>query len=115
MIRSANRTVAHSRWSLPLFSLALGVVVFAVSWLGGQLGAGVISLVILAGSGLVILLLTGRDRPRPERASVRLAPRRQRADVRSGHRVLPLARLIPAADPRIGWPARTGPRPQCLD
>ena len=61
MIKHDSRTIAHSKWLLPLFSLGLGVVVFLASWLGGQLGAGLISLAILAGFGLLILLLTGRS------------------------------------------------------
>jgi hypothetical protein len=61
MIKRASQAIAHSRWSMPLFSLGLGVVVFLVSWLGGLPGEGVISLAILAGFGLVILLLTGRS------------------------------------------------------
>jgi hypothetical protein len=61
MIKRVSGAIAHSRWSMPLFSLGLGVVVFLVSWLGGQPGAGVISLAILAAFGLLILLLTGRS------------------------------------------------------
>jgi hypothetical protein len=41
---------------LPLFSLGLGVVVLTVSWVGGSLGSGLVSLAILAGFGLFILL-----------------------------------------------------------
>ncbi len=44
-----------------MFSLGLGMVICLASWLGGQLGAGLISLAILAAFGLVILLLTGRS------------------------------------------------------
>jgi len=51
----------RSKWFLPLFCLALGVVVFVASWLGGQLRAGVVSLAIMAGFGLVLLLLTGHS------------------------------------------------------
>ena len=45
----------------PLLCLGLGVVVFAVFWLGGDFGGGVISLAILAAFGLILLLLTGRS------------------------------------------------------
>jgi hypothetical protein len=48
--------IMRSKWFLPLFSLGLGVVVLAVSWVGGSLGSGLISLAILAGFGLFILL-----------------------------------------------------------
>ena len=61
MIKGASRAITSSRWLLPLFSLGLGLVVFVVSWLGGQFGAGLGSLAILAAFGLLILLLTGRS------------------------------------------------------
>ena len=61
MIKGANRAITCSRWLLPLFSLGLGLVVFVVSWLGGQFGAGLGSLAVLAAFGLLILLLTGRS------------------------------------------------------
>src|SRR5215470_7507045 len=61
MIKDRCQTVARSKWFLPLVSLALGGVVLLVSWLGGQLSAGVYGLVILAAFGLVLLLLTGRS------------------------------------------------------
>ena len=48
--------IMWSKWFLPLFSLGLGVVVLAVSWVGGSLGSGLVSLAILAGFGLFILL-----------------------------------------------------------
>ncbi len=46
----------RSKWFLPLFSLGLGVVVLAASWVGGSLSSGLISLAIIAGFGLFILL-----------------------------------------------------------
>lgn len=61
MIKDASRAITCSRWLLPLFSLGLGIVVFVVSWVGGQFGAGLVSLAILAAFGLLILLLTGRN------------------------------------------------------
>ena len=61
MIKGASRAISCSRWLLPLFSLGLGIVVFVVSWVGGQFGAGLGSLAILAAFGLLILLLTGRS------------------------------------------------------
>jgi protein-S-isoprenylcysteine O-methyltransferase Ste14 len=48
--------IMRSKWFLPLFSLMLGVVVLAVSWVGGSLGSGLISLAIMAVFGLLILL-----------------------------------------------------------
>ena len=58
-IKDRCEAIAGSKWFLPLLCLALGLVVLAVSWLGGQPGAGLISLAILAGFGLLLLLLTG--------------------------------------------------------
>jgi hypothetical protein len=46
----------RSKWFLPLFALALGVVVLAASWAGGSLSAGLISLGVMAGFGLFILV-----------------------------------------------------------
>jgi hypothetical protein len=55
------QAIARSKWLTPLLCLGLGVVVFAVFWLGGDFGGGVISLAILAAFGLILLLLTGRS------------------------------------------------------
>jgi len=60
-IKDRCEGIARSKWFLPLFCLGLGVVVLAASWLGGQPGAGLISLAILAGFGLLLLLLTGHS------------------------------------------------------
>jgi hypothetical protein len=48
--------MTHSRWFLPLFSAGMGVVALAAAWAGGQPGAGVIALAIMAGFGLLVLL-----------------------------------------------------------
>ena len=48
--------IMRSQWFLPLFALGLGVVVLAVSWAGGSLSSGLISLAVMAGFGLFILL-----------------------------------------------------------
>ena len=56
MIKSSSRGVTRSKWFLPAFSLVLGLVMLAVSWLGGSPGQGVISLAVLAAFGLIILL-----------------------------------------------------------
>ena len=60
-IKDRCQAIAGSKWFLPLLCLVLGIVVLAVSWLGGQPGAGLISLAILAGFGLLLLLLTGHS------------------------------------------------------
>jgi hypothetical protein len=51
----------RSKWFMPLFCVALGVIVLVTSWLGGQPGAGLVSLAWLAGAGLFFLLVTGRS------------------------------------------------------
>jgi hypothetical protein len=56
MTKGRSRGVTRSKWFLPSFSLVLGLVIFAVSWLGGHPGAGVISLAVLVAFGLVFLL-----------------------------------------------------------
>jgi len=52
--------ITRSRWFLPLFAVALGLVVFIAQWIGGNPGSGLISFAIVAGFGL-LLLLGGRS------------------------------------------------------
>ena len=47
--------VAKSRWFVPLFAVALGFVVFAAQWIGGDPGSGLESLGIMTGVGALIL------------------------------------------------------------
>jgi hypothetical protein len=61
MIKDRSQAIMRSRWFMPAFCLALGVVVLAAAWLGGQPGVGVLGLAVMAAFGLVILLLTGRS------------------------------------------------------
>ena len=61
MIKDRCEAIGRSKWFLPLFCLGLGLVVLVASWLGGQLGAGVYGLVVLAVFGLALLLLSGRS------------------------------------------------------
>jgi hypothetical protein len=56
MNKDCNRGIFRSKWFLPSFSLVLGLVVLAVSWLGGSPGAGLISLAIMVAFGLFVLL-----------------------------------------------------------
>ena len=58
MIKNRSPAVVRSKWFMPAFCLALGVVVLAAGWLGGQLGVGLFGLVVMAAFGLVVLLLT---------------------------------------------------------
>jgi hypothetical protein len=56
MTKDCSRGIARSKWFLPSFSLALGLVVLAVSWLGGNPGEGAISFGVLAVFGLFVLV-----------------------------------------------------------
>lgn len=56
MTKDCSRAIARSKWFLPSFSVALGGVILAASWLGGDPGAGAISFGILAVFGLLVLL-----------------------------------------------------------
>jgi hypothetical protein len=48
--------MCRSKWFLPLFSVALGLVMLAALWVGGSPRAGLESLAILTGFGALILL-----------------------------------------------------------
>jgi len=61
MIKERSQAICRSRWLTPVICVAAGIVMFAVSWLGGQFAGGLISFAILAAFGLVILLLTSRS------------------------------------------------------
>ena len=56
MIKSRSQAIARSKWFLPSFSLGLGAVMLAASWLDGDPGEGWISLGVLAAFGLFVLL-----------------------------------------------------------
>jgi len=51
----------RSRWFTPAFCLVLGGMVLLAGWLGGQIGVGVIGLAVMAGFGLILLLLGSRS------------------------------------------------------
>ena len=48
--------ITKSKWFLPLFAVALGLLVFVAQWIGGNPRSGLVSFAILAGAGLVLLL-----------------------------------------------------------
>jgi hypothetical protein len=48
--------MTRSKWFLPLFAVALGLVVFIAQWIGGDPGSGLVSFAILAGFGALVLL-----------------------------------------------------------
>jgi hypothetical protein len=45
-----------SKWFAPLPSVALGILVLAAQWIGGDPGSGLVSLAIMTGFGELILL-----------------------------------------------------------
>jgi hypothetical protein len=60
MTKVRSRGITRSKWFLPSFSLVLGLVILAVTWLGGHPAVGVGSLVGLTAFGL-FFLLAGRS------------------------------------------------------
>ena len=48
--------ITRSKWFVPLFAVALGVIVFVAQWIGGDPGGGLVSFAIVAGFGLLVLL-----------------------------------------------------------
>jgi Flp pilus assembly protein TadB len=51
-----SRGNSRTGWGLPLFSLAMGGVRWAASWVGGHPLAGLVSFVIMAAFGAVFVL-----------------------------------------------------------
>ncbi len=45
----------NSKWFMPLFVVALGLLMFAAQWIGGNLGGGLESLGIMTAFGAVLL------------------------------------------------------------
>jgi hypothetical protein len=56
MIKGRSQQIIGSKWFVPLFSVAMGLVILAVSWIGGHPGEGAFSLALMTGFGLVVLL-----------------------------------------------------------
>ncbi|HET7052112.1 MAG TPA: hypothetical protein VFI54_27830 [Solirubrobacteraceae bacterium] len=48
--------VSETKWFLPLFSVALGLVIFGAQWIGGDAGSGLVSLGIMTAFGALVLL-----------------------------------------------------------
>jgi hypothetical protein len=47
--------MAKSKWVVPLFAVAFGLVMFVAQWIGGNPGSGLGSLAIMAAFGAVVL------------------------------------------------------------
>jgi len=48
--------ITRSKWFLPLFAVALGLLLFAAQWVGGNPGSGLVSLGIMVAFGALVLL-----------------------------------------------------------
>ena len=48
--------LSDTKWFLPLFAVALGVVMLTAQWIGGHPGDGVVSLAIMVAFGTLVLL-----------------------------------------------------------
>ncbi len=47
--------ITRSKWFLPLFSVALGLLLLAAQWVGGNPGSGLVSLGIMTAFGALVL------------------------------------------------------------
>ena len=47
--------LSKTKWFLPLFAVAIGVVMFAAQWIGGIPGNGLVSLAIMVAFGALVL------------------------------------------------------------
>jgi hypothetical protein len=56
VIKDRNQQITRSKWFVPVFSVAMGVVILAASWIGGHPGTGAFSLALMTGFGLLVLL-----------------------------------------------------------
>ncbi len=52
---SSRRGVSHSRWFMPAFSVALGVIMLAAMWIGGHPGSGFGALGVMTAMGVGFL------------------------------------------------------------
>ena len=61
MTSNRCQSLARSRWFMLAFCICLGGFVLLASWLGGQLGAGLIGFAVLGCFGLLISLASGSE------------------------------------------------------
>jgi hypothetical protein len=61
MTRQCSGAITRSKWFMPAFIAALGVVILAASWIGGHPAAGAFSLAIMVAFGLFVLLAGSRS------------------------------------------------------
>src|SRR5579872_2511941 len=61
MTRVDCRRLAHSKWVIPVSCAVFGGIMLLAGWLGGQVIAGLIGLVIMVGFGLLVALAGGSE------------------------------------------------------
>jgi hypothetical protein len=61
MTRADGRRLAHSKWAIPVSCAVFGGMVLLAGWLGGQVIAGLIGLVVMVGFGLFVALAGGSE------------------------------------------------------
>jgi hypothetical protein len=60
-MQTLRDTYRRSRWFMPAFALALGVVFFVAQWIGDDPSGGLVSLAIMAAFAAVLVLLESRS------------------------------------------------------
>lgn len=60
-MQTLRDTYRRSRWFMPAFALALGLVFLAAQWIGDDPTGGLVSLAIMAGFAAVLLALESRS------------------------------------------------------
>ena len=60
-MQTLRDTYRRSRWFMPAFALALGLVFFVAQWIGGDPSGGLASLAIMAGFAVVLVVLENRS------------------------------------------------------
>ncbi len=61
MMMGRSKAVMCSKWFMPGFCAALGVVILIVNWVSGHLELGLVSFALMTGFGLAVLLLARRS------------------------------------------------------
>jgi hypothetical protein len=53
--------LSRSKWLVPGFSVAIGMLFLAVQWANGDLGGGLVSLAIMVGLAAALIVFSGRS------------------------------------------------------
>ena len=53
--------LSKSKWLVPAFSVAMGMLFLGVQWASGDLGGGLVSLAIMVGLAAVLVAFSGRS------------------------------------------------------